>query len=54
MVASLSVAKIDLIWADDQYWSTLFKVIREVNSILTPKEKKPVSAKQMKGFVRED
>ena len=54
MVASLSIARIDLVWAEDQYWSTLFKVIGEVNKMLTPKEKKPVSAKQMKSFVREE
>lgn len=53
MVASLSIARIDLNWAEDQYWSTLLKVIREKTRMLTPKERKPVSAKQMEGFVRE-
>lgn len=54
MVASLSIAKIDLNWADDQYWSVLFNVIREVNQILTPKKKEKVTAEKMRSFIKEE
>jgi len=54
MVASLSIAKIDLNWADNQYWSTLFKVIREKNKMLKPIERKKVTSQQMAGFIRKE
>ena len=54
MVASLSIAKIDLEWAENQYWFTLFKVIGEINSMLKPKEKKKVSAAQMSKFIKQE
>lgn len=48
----LCVAKIDLNWADDQYLSTLFKLIGELNKIYTPKKKEKVSASEMARFIR--
>lgn len=52
MVASLSIAQIDLNWADNQYWTTLFAIIREKNAILKPKEKHKLSADEMQMFIR--
>jgi hypothetical protein len=49
----LCVAKIDLEWADEQYLSTLFKVIREVNKIYTPKKKEKVSASEMAKHIKD-
>lgn len=54
MVAVLSTAKVDLEWADDQYWCTLLKVIREIAKINAPKEKKKVSAGEMSHFIRDE
>jgi hypothetical protein len=54
MTALLGVAKMDLNWADDQYWSTLFDVLREYTKIITPKEKRPVTAGDMTKFIRKD
>lgn len=53
MVASLVLAKIDLAWADNQYWCTLFEVIREINKAITPKEKKKLTANDMAKFVED-
>lgn len=52
IVARLCVARIPLEWADEQYLSTLFKVIGELNKIYTPKEKKKVSASEMQKHIR--
>ena len=53
MVAILGVSKIDLNWAENQYWTTLFKVIREMTKMMTPKERKKVSASEMqKNFIK--
>lgn len=52
MVALLGVSKVDLMWAEDQYWSTLFNVIREYGKLMTPKEKKKVSAGEMQSFIK--
>ena len=54
MCATLSIAKIDMEWADNQYWSTLFAVIREKTSMLMPKQvkKEKMSATQMQNFIR--
>ena len=51
MVALLGVSKVDLNWAEDQYWYVLFKVIREYAKIMTPKEKRKLSAHEMQNFI---
>lgn len=55
MVATLTIARIDLEWADNQYWSTLYQVVEEINKIMQPKEKETkkvkVSASQMQNFI---
>lgn len=53
MVATLTIARIDLEWADNQYWSTLYQVVEEINKIMQPKETKKVkvSASQMQNFI---
>ena len=53
MVASLSVLGIDLEWAENQYWSTLTRVIGEIVKIRTPKKKEKVSASQMSKFIKD-
>ena len=53
MVASLSVLGIDLEWAEDQYWSTLIRVIGEIVKIRTPKKKQKVTASEMGGFIKD-
>ncbi len=52
MVASLSVAKIDLMWAEDQYWSTLLKVIGAVTKFYTPKEKRKLNSGEAQKYIR--
>ena len=47
-----SVAKVDLNWADNQYFSTLFNVLGEITKTLTPKEKKKVTAMEAQKFIR--
>ena len=54
MCALLGVCKVDLNWADNQYWDTLFKVVGEYTKMITPKEKKKVSASEMKNFIRKE
>lgn len=44
-------ARVDLSWADDQYWSTLFGVIRELTKE-RPKKKK-VGASQIDKYVKD-
>lgn len=53
MVALLSVAGVDLEWAEDQYWSTLSNIIGEITKIKTPKKKEKVTASQMGGFIKD-
>lgn len=53
MVASLSVLGIDLEWAENQYWSTLTRVIGEIVKIRTPKKKEKISASQMGKFIKD-
>lgn len=52
MVASLSIAMIDLDWADNQYWCVLFAIIREKNKMLMPKEKKKITNQQMSNYIK--
>lgn len=47
------MAKVDLQWADDQYWTTLYKVIRVIAKTYTPKEKKKVTASEMSAFIKD-
>lgn len=51
MVALLCVAKVDLNWAEDQYLSTLLKVLGEINKVYTPKKKEKVTASEMRNFI---
>lgn len=53
MVAALCMAHIDLEWAENQYWCTLLKVIREMNKLTAPKEKKKVSASDMQKHIKD-
>lgn len=53
MVASLCVLGVDLKWADNQYWSTLLKVIGEVVELRTPKKKEKVSASAMQKYIKD-
>lgn len=53
MVSSLCVLGIDLEWADNQYWSTLIKVIGEIVKIRTPKKKEKVTASQMSKYIKD-
>ena len=53
MVALLSVAGVDLEWAENQYWCTLSDVIGEIVKVKTPKKKEKVTASQMGGFIKD-
>lgn len=53
MVATLSVLGIDLNWADNQYWSTLSRVIGEFNEMRKPKKKEKVPAAAMQKYIRD-
>ena len=48
----LCVAKVDLNWADNQYWNVLFKVVGEVSKFYAPKEKKPITTSEASKFIR--
>ena len=39
-------------WADEQYLSTLFKVLREISKVYTPKKKEKVSASEMSKHIK--
>ena len=52
MCALLGASKIDLNWADNQYWCTLLDVIREYSKLMTPKEKRKVTASEMQAFIK--
>lgn len=52
MVALLSMAEVDLEWADGQYWTTLFNVFKEITILRTPKKKQKVTASQMQNFIK--
>lgn len=52
MSANLCVLGIDLNWADEQYWCTLLKVVREITDIRTPKKKEKITASGMQNFIQ--
>ena len=52
MVTLLCVSKVDLTWADEQYWYVLFNVIREYSNMMTPKERRKVTASEMQKFIK--
>jgi len=52
MISMLTVCKIDLNWAENQYWSTLLKCIGEVNRLHTPSKKEKLTAKEAKNYIR--
>lgn len=49
--ASLSTARIDLNWADDQYFYTLMNILDEYTKIGKKPEKKKVGASEIGKFV---
>jgi len=52
MVSSLVVARIDLNWADEQYWVTLTNVIRDMNKSMQPKEKRKLKVSEAQKFIK--
>lgn len=52
MCSVLATMHIDLNWADNQYLSTLLKVIREFNKLGKKPEKRKVTASEMGNFIR--
>ncbi len=52
MVAILCAIGVDLNWADNQYWSTLSRVVGETTKLRTPKKKEKVTASQMTNFIK--
>lgn len=52
MVSILTLNRIDLVWADEQYWTTLLKVFKSITNISKPKEKRKVSASELNQFIR--
>lgn len=54
MCATLSMIHVDLSWADDQYWVTLIKLIREYTKAHTKPKKEKLTAKEMSGFIRKE
>lgn len=52
MCAILLNAGIDLVWADNQYWCTLFSIINEISKSRTPKQKEKVSPAEMQQFIK--
>ena len=53
MVASLSLLGIDLQWADNQYWTTLMKVMGDIIKIKKPRKREKVSANSIGKFIRD-
>ena len=49
--ASLSMARIDLNWADDQYFTTLMNILDEYAKIGKKPEKKKVGASEIGKFI---
>ena len=48
----LCVAKVDLNWADNQYWKVLFNVVGEISKVYAPKEKKPITTSEASNYIR--
>ena len=48
----LTIAKIDLNWAEDQYWCTLLKCVREINRLHTPSKKEKLTKEEAKNYIR--
>lgn len=48
----LATMHIDLNWADDQYMTTLLKIVREYNKLGKKSEKRKVTASEMGNFIR--
>ena len=53
MSAHLCVLGVDLEWADEQYWTTLLKIVREITEIRKPRKKEKVSASNMQNFIKD-
>lgn len=51
LCAMLSAYHIDLNWAQDQYWSTLFAVISEQQKLRQKPQKQKATASDMSRFV---
>jgi len=41
-------------WADEQYPSTLFSLMREMTKLVTPKKKEKVGASSISKYIKED
>lgn len=52
MVSILCAVGVDLTWADDQYWSTLSRVVGEITKMRTPKKKEKVTTQQMAKYIQ--
>lgn len=52
MVSLLCVAKVDLKWADNQYWSVLYKVVGELARFYAPKQKKKITSSEASKYIR--
>lgn len=52
MCCVLATMHIDLNWADEQYMTTLLKIVREYNKLGKKSEKRKVTASEMSGFIR--
>lgn len=50
----LTLVKIDLEWADGQYWETLWEVIGEISNCYKKPQKHKLNANEIKQFIRED
>lgn len=44
--------KIDIEWADNQHWCTLFKVINAMKQFNAPTKKEKISVGEMQKFIK--
>lgn len=52
MVAILINAGIDLNWADNQWWCTLFSIINDISKSREQPKKEKVSPAEMQRFIK--
>lgn len=53
MCAILSLMHMDMSWANEQYWGTLFEIIFEYNKLVSPKKKEKIGGKQLMSYVQD-
>jgi len=51
-MAYLSLFKIDLRWADNQYTYRLFELMRDITNITNPPKREKISASEITNFIR--